>query len=190
MKSAVLVIDVQRGLFDEIPRPYEADEIIQRINHITSQARTSGIPVIFIQHEQAQGLLEYGSEGWKLQSGLTVNDNDFKVGKKTPDSFLRTNLEEILNLNGAKNLIICGYASEFCVDTTTRRAAALGYTVELVSDAHTTHNKKHASAKQIRDHHNETLQNIRSFGPRITTVRSTDIDLGADKANQHGCKFS
>lgn len=128
-------------------------------------------------------MLEYRSEGWKLQSGLTINDIDFNVRKKTPDSFLRTNLEEILNLNSAKKLIICGYASEFCVDTTTRRAAALGYTVQLVADAHTTHDKKHASAQQIRDHHNETLQNITSFGPKITTVRSTDINLGTNKAN-------
>ena len=183
MNSAVLVIDVQRGLFDEIPRPYEAEEIIQRINFITSKARNYGAPVIFIQHEQAKGLLEYGSEGWKLQAELKVDDNDFKVRKKTPDSFLHTNLEEILSSNDSKNLIICGYASEFCVDTTTRRAAALGYTVQLVSDAHTTHNKEHASAKQIREHHNETLQNITSFGPKITVVRSADINFGADKAN-------
>jgi nicotinamidase-related amidase len=62
MKSAVLIIDVQCGLFDENPRPYEADEIIERINNLTNQARSSEIPVIFIQHEQAKGLLEYGSE--------------------------------------------------------------------------------------------------------------------------------
>jgi nicotinamidase-related amidase len=175
MKSAVLVIDVQRGLFDEIPRPFEAGKVIQKINLVTGKARISGTPVIFIQHEQAKGLLEYGAETWKLQAGLKIDDNDFTVRKKTPDSFLRTNLEEILSSNGSKNLIICGYASEFCVDTTTRRSAALGYSVQLVSDAHTTHDKKHASAQQIRDHHNETLQNITSFGPKITTVLAADI---------------
>ena len=175
MKSAVLVIDVQRGLFDEIPRPYEADEIIERINHVTSRARTSGIPVVFIQHEKEEGLLKHGGKGWELQPGLVVHDTDFKVRKKTPDSFLRTNLEKILQSNGTENLIICGYASEFCVDTTTRRAAALGYSVQLVCDAHTTHDKKHASALQIREHHNETLQDIVSFGPRITLVRSADL---------------
>ncbi len=177
MKSAILVIDVQCGLFDVNPRPFKADEVIERINNINNRARKSGIPVIFIQHEQESGLLEYGSESWKLQSGLKVNDFDFKVRKTTPDSFLRTNLEEILTSCEVENLIICGYASEFCIDTTTRRAAALWYSVQLVSDAHTTHDKEHASAKMIREHHNATLPDITSFGPEIKTVQSADINF-------------
>ena len=39
MKSAVLVIDVQRGLFDPVPRPFEANEVVERINTITQNAR-------------------------------------------------------------------------------------------------------------------------------------------------------
>ncbi|MBI9091354.1 MAG: cysteine hydrolase [Desulfobacterium sp.] len=178
MKSALLVIDVQRGLLDQSPRPYEADETIERINHITTQARAAGIPVFFIHHEQATGLLEYGSDSWQPASGLFVHDSDFKVRKTTPDSFLRTDLEARLTTLRATHLIICGFATEFCVDTTTRKAAALGYSVQLVSDAHTTHDKDHASAIQIRAHHNATLPNITSFGPRITAVPSADLNLG------------
>ena len=95
-----------------------------------------------------------------------------------PDSFLRTNLEDILNSKGINDLIICGYASEFCVDTTVRRAAALGFAVSLVSDAHTTHDKDHASAVKIREHHNCTLPNISSFGPKISAIPSNTINFG------------
>ena len=178
MKSAVLVIDVQRGLFDPVPRPFEANEVIERINTVTQNARSSGCPVFFIQHETKKDPLEYGSANWQLHQGLDVNDEDIKIRKTTPDSFLRTDLEENLNSKGIKNLIICGYASEFCVDTTVRRAAALGYTVTLVSDAHTTHDKDHASAAKIREHHNCTLPNISSFGPRIFSVSSSKINSG------------
>ena len=177
MNYAVLIIDVQRGLFDQYPRPFEADEIVQRINHITDKARISNIPVIYIQHEQSTGLLKYESEGWELQPGLKVTENDFKVRKTTPDSFLRTDLEELLISLNVENLILCGYASEFCVDTTVRRAAALGYSVQLVSDAHTTHDKVHATALTIREHHNVTLANIKSFGSKITAVRSLDLNF-------------
>ncbi len=92
----------------------------------------------------------------------------------TGDSFLRTDLEEKLRSLDITNLVICGYASEFCIDNTTRRATGLGYTVQLVSDAHTTHEKKHLSAKKIREHHNLTL----SMGPTITAVQSEDIRIG------------
>lgn len=172
MKSAVLVTDVQTKVFDTNPRPFEADEVVKRINHVTTLARAAGVPVFFIQHE-APGYLDHGSEGWKLQKDLIVEDRDIRVRKTTGDSFLRTDLEEKLKSLNITNLIICGYASEFCIDNTTRRATGLGYTVQLVSDAHTTHEKKHLSAKKIREHHNLTL----SMGPTITAVQSEDIRI-------------
>lgn len=178
MKSALLVIDVQQGLFDESPRPFEADAVVERINALTTRARHAGVPVVFIQHEGSSGYLEYNSESWKLQSGLHVREGDVKLRKTTPDSFLRTKLEELLISWNTEQVVICGYASEFCVDTTTRRAAALGYPVILVSDAHTTHDKQHASALQIRAHHNATLPGIDSFGPKIAAVATSELRFG------------
>src|SRR5436309_13697705 len=96
MNSALLVIDVQRGLFDELPRPYEADNVIQRINELSERARTAGVPVVFIQHESPSGLLAHESEGWQLARNLVVADTDTIVRKTTPDSFLRTPLDELL----------------------------------------------------------------------------------------------
>jgi nicotinamidase-related amidase len=45
MKTAVLVIDVQRGLFDDAPRPFEADDVVERINALTAGARVAGARV-------------------------------------------------------------------------------------------------------------------------------------------------
>ncbi len=176
MKSAVLVIDVQRGLFD--PELFESDKVVERINTVTKNARKSGCPVFIIQHETEKGSLYFGSESWQLHKRLVVSDEDLNIRKTTPDSFLRTNLEELLISKGINELIICGYATEFCVDTTVRRAAALGFTVLLVSDAHTTHDKEHASAVEIREHHNCTLPNISSFGPKISAISSSNIMFG------------
>jgi nicotinamidase-related amidase len=78
-------------------------------------------------------------------------------------------------MRDASHVVICGYASEFCVDTTVRRAAANGLTVTLADDAHTTHDKPHANAATIRAHHNATLSNIRSFGPKISALRAEAI---------------
>ena len=76
-------------------------------------------------------------------------------------------------------VIVCGYATEGCVDTTIRRAAALGYEVTIAADAHTTDDQPHASAAQIREHHNATLSNLTSFGPKIRAVSSSDVELDA-----------
>lgn len=172
MKSAVLVTDIQARLFDAKPRPFEADEVVQRINHVTALARAVGVPVFIIQHE-APGYLDYGSEAWQLQKALAFEGGDVRIRKNTGDAFLHTDLEKKLKTLDVNNLIICGYASEFCVDNTTRRAVGLGYTVQLVSDAHTTHDKEHLSANKIREHHNITL----AAGPAITAVRAEEVKI-------------
>lgn len=174
-KTALLIIDVQRDLFDAEPRPYEADAVVDRINAMATKARQAGAPVVFVQHERTEGTLVHGTEGWQLERRLAVRDGDAFVRKHTPDAFLNTHLDELLTQWGIGRLVICGFASEFCVDTTTRRAAALGYPVTLAADAHTTEDKPHLAAAQIRLHHNETLSNITSFGPRIEAVDSADI---------------
>jgi nicotinamidase-related amidase len=177
MKSAVLVIDVQSILFDPEPRPFESRAVLDKINAVTQLARSTSVPIIFIQHEQPNSVIEYGSEGWALQSMLVTQADDIFVHKTTPDSFLNTNLESTLNELKVDRLIVCGYASEFCIDTTVRRAAGLGYPVTLISDAHTTHDKAHATGAEIRAHHNATLPNISSFGVKIEAISVDNLWL-------------
>ena len=173
MSSALLVIDVQRGLFDPEPRPFDADAVIARINALTARARAADVPVVLVQHESAS--LPVGSDAWRFAAQLHVEPRDAVVRKTTPDAFLRTDLEELLVSWQVRQVVICGFACEFCIDTTTRRAAALGYGVTLAADAHTTHDKPHATAAEIRAHENATLSDLTSFGPIITATPSADI---------------
>ena len=177
MKSAVLVIDVQSIIFDSEPKLFEGDQVVDRINTLTGRARSQDIPVIFIQHEHPNSVIAYESEGWQLQRNLQVEPTDKFVRKTTPDSFLRTDLESLLQQNEIEHLIVCGYATEFCIDSTVRKAAGLGYSIELVADAHSTHDKEHATGEQIRRHHNATLPNLTSFGVKITAVPTNQLLL-------------
>ncbi|WP_256672324.1 isochorismatase family protein [Pseudomonas sp. ANT_J12] len=112
-----------------------------------------------------------------MDSGLLTGSADYFVRKTTPDSFLKTDLESVLVESGSSHLVVCGYATEFCIDTTVRRAAALGYDVTVVSDAHTTHDKAHADAAQIIAHHNATLPSIKSFGVHILAQESDAVEF-------------
>jgi nicotinamidase-related amidase len=177
MKTAVLVIDVQQGLCEGAGAAFDCAGTISRINLVTEKARLARVPVIFIQHESDGGYLEHGSDAWQLANGLKVVAGDLKVRKTTPDSFLRTNLGETLRRLQIDKLVVCGMHSEFCVDTTTRKALALGFPVVLVSDAHTSAGNSAITAEQVIAHHNATLTNISSFGPRAITVRSESVSF-------------
>lgn len=175
MKKVVLVIDVQQALFGSAKPPYEAQAVISHINQVTAWARSNQTPVIYIQHERPDTPLAYQSTGWSLATGLEHQSTDFSIRKSSPDSFLRTNLKALLDEHAIEHLIICGYATEFCVDTTVRKAASLGYSIELVADAHTTHDKPHASAQWIREHHNMILPQLTSFDVSIKALPTSEL---------------
>ncbi|MBT2320888.1 cysteine hydrolase [Variovorax paradoxus] len=179
MRTAVLVIDVQQGLCEGEGAAFDCEGTIERINRVTRKAREAGAPVIFIQHESTAGYLEHGSAAWQLARGLDVQGTDIRVRKTTADSFLRTELEALLQKLGASQLVICGMHSEFCVDTTARRALALGFPVTLVSDAHTSAGNSAISAEQVIAHHNATLTNLTSFGPRAQAIASERLEFAA-----------
>jgi nicotinamidase-related amidase len=183
--TAVLVIDVQQGLCTGPGAAHDCTGTIDRINSVTRQARSAGAPVIFIQHESGPGYLEHGSPEWQLAAGLDVQPPDLRVRKTTPDAFLRTGLQALLEERQIRRLVVCGMHSEFCVDTTTRKALALGYPVVLVADAHTSAGNEALSPQQVIAHHNATLASITSFGPRVQVLPAKDLRLdpqsGQDK---------
>lgn len=170
MASALLIIDMQQDFFLPASAPGAADKTVSRINAAISRARNAAMPIVFIQHEAATGIPQYATPGWALVQALDAQPGDYRIRKTTGDAFLRTELGELLRTLGISHVVVCGYATEFCVDTTVRRAAALGLDVTLVADAHTTHDKAHASAEQIRVHHNATLPAISSFGVKIQAL--------------------
>lgn len=179
MKSALLIIDVQRALCTGEYAAFEADRVIDRINMVSQKARAAATPVIVIQHEEAGGPLAHGTEGWQLAEGLEVLPGDIRLRKRATDSFHETPLHAMLQDQGVTQLVICGIQSEFCVDTTTRRALALGYPVTLVADGHSTMDNGVLTAAQIASHHNVTLANITSFGPRVRAIVASELSIEA-----------
>jgi nicotinamidase-related amidase len=180
MATAVLVVDTQQALCEGEHGVHDAAGLVRRINAITHQARQAGAPVIFVQHEAEGTELAHGSPGWQLAEGLEVRATDLRVPKKTADAFLRTNLGDLLEGRHVHRVVVCGMHTEFCVDTTVRRALALGYPVTLVADGHTTSGNGVLPPPLVIAHHNATLSAITSFGPRVTTTTADALRIGAD----------
>lgn len=175
--SALLIIDVQHALCAEPYQVFEAREVIARINEVARKARAAGAPVIVVQHESQGGVLDFGSTGWQLAQGLEVLAQDVRLRKTASDAFHHTELQAMLQARGARHLIVGGMQSDFCVDTTVRRALALGYPVTLIADGHSTLDNAVLSAAQIRAHHNLTLSGLSSFGARATAVPADQIRI-------------
>ena len=176
-QSAVLVVDVQKALCCGKEATYMAIETINKINQVIAKARVVDVPIIFIQHETPLGAFTYESDGWQLQVELANTESDIYIRKTASDAFQHTDLQTRLDVLQVNHLVICGMQSEFCVDSTVRRALALGYPVTVVEDGHTTIDTPVLAAASISAHHNHTWANLGSYGPRAIPVTAAHIEF-------------
>jgi nicotinamidase-related amidase len=173
---AVIVIDVQQMFFSGPAAAYRADDVLDGINRVTEAARRRNAPVFFVQHESdADGPLAHGSGAWQLPAALIREQNDGSVFKTVGDSFQNTSLGDQLRQKDIDSVLLCGYATEFCVNATARRAELLSLRTTVVSDLHTTHNKPHLAADKIVEHQNFVWANSSMSGRRVKVRPLADV---------------
>lgn len=176
--KALVVIDMQNGLYFAEPAAYEKERVLSNINRLIHQFRGNGDPVIFVQHTGPQGSpIEQGQNLWQLIPEMEVDaKSDLVFSKHKTSMFSDTLLLGWLNQRGINALYIAGMKTQYCIDTACRAASGLGLEVILVSDAHTCTDTCDLTAQQIINHHNTTLN-----GP-FAKLQSTVEICGTDFA--------
>jgi len=172
--TALLVIDMQAGLFRGTPARHDADGVVARINALAGAVRAKGWPLVFVQHEDDGGLA-WASPEWQLLPALDVRPGDARVRKTACDSFYRSDLDGILRERGVHRLFVVGCATDFCVDTTIRAAASRDYEVIVVADGHTTKDRAHATAETIIAHHNWMWSNLILPGNPVRVLPAAEL---------------
>ncbi len=135
------------------------------------RSHTAIITLAFVQHDgtSEEGLLPL-TPGWEILSSLTKRDSDLVIRKTINDSFYNTQLNECLNKLNAEKVIISGWATDFCVDSTVRAAVSLEHKVVVASDCHTVSDRPGLTAKQIIEHHNWLWANLLTPGKEVEVV--------------------
>jgi len=175
MSSALLIIDVQQALCSGEYQCFDIRRVIDTINQLSTRARTAGVPVVLIQHEEKDSPLAHGAEGWLLAESLLTETQDLRVRKTTRDSFYQTDLGKLLPGEDFERLIICGLQTDYCVNATVRRAHELGYDVVLAADAHSTVDNGNMSAEDIIAEHNKDLAHLTGATGRIDVKPAAGI---------------
>lgn len=157
MHTALIVIDFQNAVFIE-PAAHQAQLVLERIRRLIAAARASGTPVVYVQHAEAGCEWEEGTDSWHFPQEIAPQPGDFVSAKSQCDAFFGTGLRAYLNEQAIQHVVICGYATEFCIDTNVRHAASSGLAVTVVADAHTTRDRAHLEAARIIEHHQAIWQ--------------------------------
>ncbi|EST11013.1 cysteine hydrolase family protein [Sporolactobacillus laevolacticus] len=155
--TALIIIDLQIGVQSEATPLYNLANVIDGVNQRIRLFRERNNPVIFVQHNDAELVLN--SPSWQLFPELDCKDTDIYINKTHANSFYKTNLKNQLMKLNINKLEICGAQTEYCVDTTIRMAHGLGYQLFMKKGLTTTLNNDLLGAKIIIEHHENIWNN-------------------------------
>lgn len=159
MTTALIMIDIQQGLFDEGPI-YRVEDMLKNAASLLERARKSGIPIVHVQHDGGKGdSLEQGKPGFETHPAVAPRPGEHRVVKTHCSSFVNTGLDAKLKQLGVTDLVIAGLQTDFCIDTACRVAHSLGYKVTLAEDAHSTFDSSLLTAPQIIAHTSNIIKN-------------------------------
>lgn len=169
--QALLVLDIVNAIF-ELPVPlHDADGFVERVRGLLDRARARLVPVVHFRHLGPEGsIFAPGGHGREFDARVAPVAGEVVIDKREPDMFVGTRLAEVLAERGVDEVVICGFSTEGCIDSTVRSAWAKGFRVMLASGAHTTTANAVLSAEQIVKHHDLVLARFARVLPAAEVV--------------------
>ena len=140
MTHALVVIDVQNEYIDgglPIAHP-PVEQSLERITAVMDIAAANDVAIVLVRHTESDaegGVFVRDSAGWQLHDSVSSRPHDYLIDKELPGSFTGTDLQDWLLAREIDTIVIAGYMTHMCVDTTARQAAHLGLTAIVLSDA-------------------------------------------------------
>jgi nicotinamidase-related amidase len=175
-RTALVVIDLQRGIVGTPTTPHPATEVVRRAARLAGAFRVQGLPVVLVRvtrsadgADAVPGRTEVQrpggppAEGWDvLVDELAGHADDIVVTKRNWGAFHGTDLDLQLRRRGVTQIVLAGIATSIGVESTARAAHEHGYHVALATDA--------MADRDADAHHNS----VHRIFPRLGETGTTD----------------
>ena len=146
--TALLLIDVQVGVDDlthwgGVNGRRNNPGAEQVILDLLSAWRAKKLPAAFTRHDSVEekSPLKLDLPSGDLKPGFSIADGDISVVKNVNSGFVGTSLHEEFESRGITRLVVVGFFTNMCVETTVRMAGNLGYDTYLVAEGCATTNR-------------------------------------------------
>lgn len=174
--QAIIVIDLQNEYLPTGKLPLTGIEsAATNAAKVIASARARDVPVFHIQHIFANNEMPVfvpDSDGIKIQPAVLPAGNEPVIVKNYVNSFLKTNLKQLLEERGITSLVVVGAMSHMCVDAAVRAASDFGYDVTVLHDACATLDLEFNGVSVPAEQVHATMMAALAFA--YATVKSTD----------------
>jgi nicotinamidase-related amidase len=179
-KTALVVIDLQKGVAARQTAPYTAADVIKHAAAIAEACRKNNMPVFLVRvsfsdtKERLSPVADAATQvppaqpGWSdIVPEMGPKPGDHVITKRQWGAFYGTELDVLLRRRGITTIIMCGISTSIGVESTARFAYEYGYNQIFAEDA--------MSALSAEEH----AYPIAKIFPRMGLVRKTEEILKA-----------
>jgi nicotinamidase-related amidase len=179
--TALVVIDLQKGITAGVTVPHAADDVIERAARLATLCRMRGATVVLVNvdpgpdgilfprpvADQPRPPMKVTADWAELVPELGRAASDVLVTKHQPNAFYGTDLELQLRRRGVKTIVLTGISTNIGVEATARAAHERGFEQVFVDDV---------MAAREADLHEHSVKRI---FPTLGRVRSLDVVMTA-----------
>jgi nicotinamidase-related amidase len=133
-ESTLIMIDLQNTYTRGVMRLDGVERAVERAAELLDRARAAGIPIVHVMHDAGEGSpYDVRAEIGRIVDAVAPRDGEPVVVKNFPNSFTATDLND--RLSPGSNLVLAGFMTHMCVNSTARGAFSLGHRPTVVADA-------------------------------------------------------
>ena len=164
--SALIMVDCQNTYRQGIMQLTNVEPALIEAQKLLQMARDLNVPIIHIQHDAGVGTpYDVTAEIGAISAEVTPKNGEAVVVKNYPNAFWHTNLEAQLKALGIENVVLAGFMTHVCINSTARGAFNLGFKPTVVASACATRSLVGANGKTIdaQTMHDSALAAVRDL---------------------------
>jgi len=134
--STLIMIDCQNTYVRGVMALDGVAAALDQAAELLERARSAGIPIIHFKHDAGEGSpYDVRAEIGQIVNQVAPQGDETVIVKEFPNSFVQTDLDDRLKAASARNLVLAGFMTHMCVNSTARGAFNLGYAPTVVASA-------------------------------------------------------
>ena len=148
--SALVMVDCQNTYRYGMMQLTNVEPAVKEAQKLLNMARDLNIPIIHIRHDAGVGTpYDVTADIGQISAEVAPKDGESVITKNYPNAFIATPLEAQLKALGIKNVVIAGFMTHMCINSTARGAFNLGFKPTVVASACATRSLVGANGKTV-----------------------------------------